>query len=234
MASRTTAGVLVNARTGTGRDTLPIKELPSLTMLFITITGTATLDLEVSDDDVNYFAVATITGNSLVQFAIPASVLAINTTAVSGSVTVKYRTTSLENIPAQTLLIFDDSTVTVESPIEQNVAIKGNKSAAYKKLAQAQPGITPTTLYTVPASTQTIIPHIRVSNPTGTDRTIELWHDGNADSNSILPPVTVVAGGWAEFDGRIYMETGDTLQAEASAATALTVTVYGEELTSIT
>lgn len=102
---------------------------------------------------------------------------------------------------------------------------------AFKKLYQGQPGTSATTLYTVPASTAVIIKHIRVTNPTASDRTVKLWHDGTADANVILPAATVLAGGWAEFDGTILMEAADTLSGQASAATALTVTVYGDEVT---
>lgn len=87
------------------------------------------------------------------------------------------------------------------------------------------------TLYTVPAATSALIKQIRVVNYSGSDRSVTLWHDGVADSNLILPPVVILAGGWAEFDGNLTMETGDTLRAEGSAATSLTVTVYGVQFT---
>jgi hypothetical protein len=102
---------------------------------------------------------------------------------------------------------------------------------SWRKLYQGQPGTSATTLYTVPGATAAIIKHIRVTNPTGTDRTIKLWHDGTANANVILPAATVLAGGWAEFDGNILMEAADTMSGQASAATALTVTIYGDEVT---
>ena len=37
-------------------------------------------------------------------------------------------------------------------------------------------------------------------------------------------------GGWAEFDGAILMEAADTLSGLASAATAITYTIYGLEI----
>jgi hypothetical protein len=103
---------------------------------------------------------------------------------------------------------------------------------AFKKLAQTQVAGSPSTstLYTVPASTETVVRHIRIVNTAVNDRTIKLWHDGTADSNVILPPATVKAGGWTEFDGTITMETGDTLVAQASAGASLTITVYGLEV----
>lgn len=103
----------------------------------------------------------------------------------------------------------------------------------FKKLAQAQPAGSPstTTLYTVPSATQTVVRHIRIVNMDTADRTIKLWHDGTADSNVILPATTVKSGGWSEFDGTITMEANDTLIAQASAGSAITVTVYGLEVT---
>lgn len=100
----------------------------------------------------------------------------------------------------------------------------------YKKLAQVQAPNSVGAIYTVPASTQTIIKHIRVVNTSGGAVTIKLWHDGTTDSNTILPAVSIAAGEWAEFDGTILMEASDTLQAEASAATSITLTIYGLEI----
>ena len=101
----------------------------------------------------------------------------------------------------------------------------------YKKLAQAQMGTSVATRYTVPGGTTTIVKHIRLVNPTGTARTAALWHDGVGDAQAILPPATIPAGGWAEFDGTIIMEAGDTLSDQADAASAITITIYGDEIT---
>lgn len=100
----------------------------------------------------------------------------------------------------------------------------------YKKLAQAELTGGNDTLYTVPGSTETIVSHIRIVNTDSSDRTVKLWHDGTTDPYVILPSATVLAGGWAEFDGTILMEAADTLVALGSAASALTVTVYGTEI----
>ena len=101
---------------------------------------------------------------------------------------------------------------------------------SYKKLYQGQPGVAAGTLYTVPASTTAIIRHIRIVNNTGTARTITLWHDGITDTFLILPATSIDAsGGSGEFDGVIPMEAADTLSGQASAASAITVTVYGLE-----
>jgi hypothetical protein len=101
----------------------------------------------------------------------------------------------------------------------------------FKKLYQGQPGTSATTLYTVPGSTTAIVKHISIVNTaSGSTHTIRLWHDGTANSNLILPVVTMASGGFATFDGTILMEASDTLSAQADAGTVLTVTVYGDEV----
>jgi len=73
------------------------------------------------------------------------------------------------------------------------------------------------------------VKHITLVNYSVSNRTVKLWHDGNADTNYIMPEVTIQAGGWAEFDGVICMEAADTLKADASAATSITYTIHGLE-----
>lgn len=70
----------------------------------------------------------------------------------------------------------------------------------FKRLYQGQPANTATTLYTAPASTQTLIKTVIVANPTASDRTIKFWIAGSADANNIMPAITVVAGGFAVYD----------------------------------
>jgi len=102
---------------------------------------------------------------------------------------------------------------------------------AYRKLGQGTlTGLgTQDTLYTVPAGTETIVKEITLVNFSGSTRTVKMWHDGVANSNYILPAASITAGGWANFDGVITMDPGDTLRAEASAAASITYTVYGLE-----
>ena len=101
---------------------------------------------------------------------------------------------------------------------------------AYKKLYQGQPGTSAATVYTVPGSTTAIVKHVRAVNTSGATTTIKLFHDGTADANVILPAVTLGSGEWCEFDGAILMEAADTLAAQAGAATSITLTVYGLEI----
>ena len=101
----------------------------------------------------------------------------------------------------------------------------------YKKLAQGQLANSTGTLYTVPSSTSTLVGHIRLVNSTGASHTAKLYHDGTADAQAILPTLTIEAGGWAEFSGGIVMEASDTMAGVADAATSITYTIYGMEIT---
>jgi len=92
-----------------------------MTLLTIEIFQTATVVIEYSEDEVAFIPVCTVTETSGVQFAIPASVLAVNVTSISGTdafVRVIARTVVLDNVPSQTLIIYGSSLVT--SPVLQS------------------------------------------------------------------------------------------------------------------
>jgi hypothetical protein len=218
-------GVKSNAVSGTGRYLVNLPHLPSVTLLFITFSGTGSLNIELKDGkSTDWIPIRTIAANSLVKIALPASGLAVNITANSGTATIHYRTVEVNQIPNVALEVF-----TAGDIVPQEFAGSLSLSGTYKKLYQGQPASTGTTLYTVPAATQTHIKYIVVTNTTGTDRTFTLYHDGTGAANNIVPASTVVAGGFAEYNGDILMETGDTLYCVTSVSTTLTVTVYGIE-----
>lgn len=102
---------------------------------------------------------------------------------------------------------------------------------AFKKVGQMtlSGSGTQNTLYTVPGAKEAAVKHIRLVNFSGASVNVKLWHDGTANQNLILPSVALGAGEWAEFDGSLLMETGDTLMAEANAANAIAAVVYGVE-----
>jgi len=235
--NKTVQGLLTpeGGRTTTGRDFVKLPHPSCLTILYIDITGgTASLDIEVSDDPtkpdpVKFFPLKSgVTVSGVHRISMPSSVVATNVTAVSGAtVEVRYRILVLDNAPEYAIDTFQEGDIQA-----RRIDVTGTLTTTEgtrKKLAQAQAAASATAIYTVPASTRAEIPHIRVVNPTASARTVSLWHDGSADVNMILPPVTLDAGHWAEFDGLIYMEAGDTLVADSDAATAVTITVYGKE-----
>lgn len=100
-----------------------------------------------------------------------------------------------------------------------------------KRLAQATVGTSAAAFYTVPGSTSAIVRHIVAANTSGSATTLIVYHGGSAAANTILPSVSVPAGGRIEFDGIISMAAADTLQAIAGAGSAIQVTVHGMEIT---
>jgi hypothetical protein len=218
-------GVISKALSGTGRFSVNLPHLPSVTLLFITFTGTGSLNIELRDNKTaTWIPVKTITADALVKLALPASALAVNVTANSAAATIHYRTVEVNQIPNVAIEVFTAGSIEPQA-FEGNLSLSG----VFKKLYQGQPASTGTTLYTVPAATQTQIKYIVVTNTTGSDRTIAVYHDGTGAANNILPASTIVAGGFGEYNGDILMETGDTLYAVASVSSTLTVTVYGIE-----
>lgn len=106
-------------RTTTGQDVLALPSVPCMTLVTIDISGSATVVVQYSEDRVTFIPVATVTETTGVQFAIPASVLAIDTIAVSGSVRAVYRTVTLDNIPSQTLILYGSGSIS--NPITQSI-----------------------------------------------------------------------------------------------------------------
>jgi hypothetical protein len=102
----------------------------------------------------------------------------------------------------------------------------------YKRLYQVQVAASPSTsTYTATAGRQTIIKQIRIANTSSSSSaTIKMWNGGSTDPYVILPPTTIDAGGFGEFEGTITLAASDTLVFQASSATTLTVTVYGVEI----
>lgn len=103
----------------------------------------------------------------------------------------------------------------------------------FKKLGQAELAQDPstTTLYTVPASTSAIVKHITAVNSTSGAVTFKLWRDGTADVNLITSTITLKSDAFGEWDGTMTMEAGDTLVGQSDTASAVTITIEGDEVT---
>lgn len=92
---------------------------------------------------------------------------------------------------------------------------------AFKVLAQGQLPSPVGTLYTVPASTQAIVKAIHLVNGTGGTVTARLNVNGAAAANAILPPISILAGGFAVYadDGwKVYNDQGQLLGVGATGA----------------
>lgn len=103
-------------------------------------------------------------------------------------------------------------------------------------LGQEQLGIGVTTVFTVPASTTTVVRNILICNTKGADITVNVWIDqdgtGATDAEAILKSFTILANDFLNMkDLWIVMEAASTLKAQASVTTACCITVSGANIT---
>jgi hypothetical protein len=92
------------------------------------------------------------------------------------------------------------------------------------------------TLYTVPASTKTIIKDINCMNNSATAATISIWlvpNGGSAsDENCLIKNFNVPAADLLHWSGfQVLATAGDTIRATAGTADKITVIISGAELT---
>lgn len=104
-----------------------------------------------------------------------------------------------------------------------------------KILGQSQPGVTPTTLYSVPASTVGIIKTILICNTGASDQTYQIFVDNDGSTydatTAIHYDVPIAAKETRHLDLFIPFSTaGGTLGVQASS-TDVTFTVTGAEIT---
>ena len=100
----------------------------------------------------------------------------------------------------------------------------------FKKLAQGTVPASITALFTGVSGFHYVIKHMRFANFSGANQTLTLYQDGALSANIILPTSTILAGGWAEFEGAILLEDTGTIRGIASTVTTLTYTIYGLEV----
>jgi hypothetical protein len=92
------------------------------------------------------------------------------------------------------------------------------------------------TVYTVPASTTTIVKTIWICNTTTSDVTVEMWVVPNGqsagDAYKLMDGVTIPASDFIQVSTYLPMETaGDTIQLKGSTNVALTANIFGAEIT---
>lgn len=85
------------------------------------------------------------------------------------------------------------------------------------------------TVYTVPASTTTILRSIHVSNETGTAATLTLSIGTDAAGKRLFTAFSVAANDVLDWSGFIVMTAAEILQAFSGTASALTLTTSGVE-----
>lgn len=100
------------------------------------------------------------------------------------------------------------------------------------KLGQAAIGLGVTTLYTVPASTRTLLKEFSIANTTGAAINARVFLVPAAGApgtgNAFLYDVAVPANNALQYNGVQVMNAGETIQVQASAA-GLTITASGAE-----
>lgn len=103
---------------------------------------------------------------------------------------------------------------------------------AFKVLYQGQLGNSVATLATVGAAKSWIIKTISAVNVDGSTRTFGLYVNGTTGAHAITPPaISLAAGGsWTWSNISMTLDAAATLVGGASAATAITVTVTGDEV----
>lgn len=102
------------------------------------------------------------------------------------------------------------------------------------KLGQAAITTGVTTLYTVPASTRTLLKEFRIANTTGAAINARVFLVPSAGaagtSNAFLYDVAVPANNAFQYNGIQVMNPGETIQIQAASA-GLTITASGAEST---
>ena len=113
----------------------------------------------------------------------------------------------------------------------------------YKRLGQGQVATAVNAsngiIYTCPANTTAIIRQMNFSNIHGSIHALTLYHIDNGGTagvtNVIMNGSNIAAGGWADFNGTIILESQDELRGMCTlntpAANQITYVIYGLELT---
>lgn len=100
------------------------------------------------------------------------------------------------------------------------------------KLGQAAITTGVTTLYTVPASTRTLLKELNISNTTAAAINVRVFLVPSAGAagttNAFLYDVSVPANNSLQYNGVQVMDAGETIQVQAASA-GLTITASGAE-----
>lgn len=230
MAQQLKAGKFFDGVTVTGFVSVStISHLPSVFLIFATLSGTGSYDIQVRDGTGDFITVKTLTSSAVVRLAVPCSEIAIDLTALSGSFTATWRSVVVEDIPDSIIEVFTNDEIQPQTILTINTE---ENPPLMKSLGQGVLTTVSATLYTVPALTQTKIKYINLSNPTVTATAVTLSINGPAgtDANKIFPAIEIPAGGFAEYDGEIDLEATDTLRGLAATASLVTYTLTGIEI----
>lgn len=116
-------------------------------------------------------------------------------------------------------------------PSDLNLSSRGSRPN--RKLASKTLTVANTTLYECPRDRSTEIVSISICNVSGTKATLRLFHCIPAEtagtSNAIFYDYAIDTKSTVMLDSTIYLLPGDKLVGYASAASSITVMIYGIE-----
>lgn len=95
----------------------------------------------------------------------------------------------------------------------------------------AQLSATAATLYTVPSATKTVVRYIHVQNPTGGNIAFTLSIGTDAAGTRLYDAVAIAANSAQDFFCYHVLEAAEVLQGFAGSASALVITIDGDERT---
>lgn len=229
MAFPSKSGTLSSARSGTGRDFVNLPAITTVVTLFITTTGTFSLNLEVFNVVGVYIPIATLTAAGVVQIAMPVNGIAVNVTAVSGTVTVTYQMVVRDALPANAIQIFSAGAL---SPIPQPIIINSsptndNRKRLYGPAQPANPGAA--TIYTVAALHKTTVQFVQIANTTASAATITMSIGVDGSTTRVLDGFSVPAHGIVALQVEWSLAAAEVIQAFQGTGSALTVTINGTD-----
>lgn len=108
-------------------------------------------------------------------------------------------------------------------------------ASTYKVLGQAAPsGTTDVNLYTVPASTSTVVSSLVIANVTASDANVRVFirvgGAAAAQANAVAYDVKVTANSHVAFTEGWTLAATDIITVRTATANALTFTLFGEEI----
>lgn len=222
----------VGGRTTTGRDYLRVPALGTLTMFYINITGgTASVDIEVSEDGSEFYTVrAGITSKTTHRISWPCSIIAVNTTSISGAtVTVSYRQIIYDAPPDTIIESLEAGDVRARRiTIDGDVFVSSDNGVPTSFYGPAQPGTSNGTLYTVPVGKIAVVKTIHATNVTATAATVTMSIGGSTDADMFFKGLSVPANDSYDWPGQeLVLEAGDTIEGLQGTSAAISLVITG-------
>lgn len=208
--------------------------VPSVIGIWIKfVSGSASVDIEVSDDnpkvDPNptFIPLQTVTQTAYVVISLPASVIAINTTSITGEIHVSYRMSVGQDYLTTPIQVFDNASL-----VAANINVSGTlttipQGTTSRIYGPAAFPASPATIYTTPGSKKAVLTNIHVANTTGTAAVFTLSIGTDAVGKRIYSGFSVAAHDVYHQDLNMILSAAELLQGGQTTADALTTTISG-------